>query len=397
MQLRHAQPADELEIPLSRIHEFALSARAQGVLDSLARPFPWPAEPWYKIDFIYAPCTCAPCCQPFPDWSGRGQAMALGDINDPFFAGVVKSFAYASIKIEDFVAYLDLPPSRAFVVNIGAASAFRGYSDPTQRLFEGLAAADLPAPFGGLLIDAQEPTDEQFGGYPVRPNVTILSPSTIEASNAASILQDAAMPQNFALLKVDVDSTDLGLIAGILEGGFTPAVIYMELNTAFPPPFRFAIPKNMSNAEQGDFGVSIWMSGSLYGGVSLSAAADFLAPRGYMLVEVDGWDATWVHKDALAKKPLALPTSLADEFYRGLQSRVHDMSGCYCRLVLTRVVNDELWSLALDLQAPGADRAAILARAKEIVDEATPRHKTTGERMRYDLALDGPANDFYQS
>jgi hypothetical protein len=73
------------------------------------------------------------------------------------------------------------------------------------------------------------------------------------------------------------------------------------------------------------------------------------------------------------------------------------MPHCYCRHVLPRVVNDELWSLALDLQAPDADRAAILARAAGIVDEVAPSHPKTGVKMRYELALDGPADDFYRS
>jgi hypothetical protein len=398
LQFRQSQFEDFFEIPLWRVRYLSLSTRAQGMFDALSRPFPWPSSPWFKIDFVYVPCGCSSCCRPFPEWGGRGPALALGDVNDPYYAGVVKSFAFKSLKIEDFISYLNLPPSQAFIVNIGAASAFSGYADPTQRLFAGLSSADLPVPFGGLLIDAQPPTSNFFGGYPVRSNVSIISSFNIEPGNVASVLQNATfLPPSFALLKVDIDSTDLGIISGILSGGFTPSVIYMEVNTAFPPPFRFSIPKDMSNAEQDDFQMRIWMQKSLFGGVSLSAAADFLVPKGYRLVEVDGWDAIWAHTDALTQKSLNLPSSLLDEFYRGLQSRVEDMQHCFCRSDLVRVVNDELWSLALEARSPDANIDHILASVREVIDKYTPRHPTSGVKMRFDFSISGPADDIYRS
>ena len=398
LQFRQSQSKDFFEIPLWRVRYLSLSTKAQGIFDALSRPFPWPTSPWFKFDFVFVPCGCSSCCQPFPDWGGHGPDLALGDVNDPYYAGVVKSFAFKSLKIEDFISYLNLLPSQAFIVNIGAASTFSGYADPTQRLFAGLSAAELPVPFGGLLIDAQLPTADFFGGYPVRSNVSIISSINIEPGNVASVLQNATfLPHRFALLKVDIDSTDLGIISGILSGGFTPDVIYMEINTAFPPPFRFSIPVDMSNAEQDDFRMRIWQQKSLFGGVSLSAAADFLVPKSYRLVEVDGWDAIWVHTDAITQKSLNLPSSLLDEFYRGLQSRVQDMQHCFCRSDFERVVNDELWRLALEARSPDADIDDILASVREVIDKYTPRHPTSGVKMRFDFSMSGPSDDIYRS
>ena len=345
------------------------------------------------MDFVYVTCYCPSCCsQGFPSWDERGPDLARGDLADPYFAGLNPSLAARTLKLEDLVAFLHLPPASLFVVNIGAACGFGGYSDPTQRLLAGVSTAGngLDVPVGGLLLDAQA-DPALFSAYPKRRNVTNIAPIRIEPLSIAATLERFSVPLDFALLKVDVDSFELGLISGFLTAGYRPAVIHVEINTAFPPPLRFSLPINMSNAELASFG-----DASIFGGVSLSAAADFLLPRGYRLVEVDGWDAVWIRLDLASRLP-GLPTSLNAAFKSGFLERVELNPQCFCQEVLPRVVNKEMWEIADDAAvALAADdqagKVVALEKARNIVDKLMPRHPGTGVVLRYMLDLTGPAD-----
>ena len=371
------------------------AAQHQLLLMSANLSAPWPLQPWFKMDFVFVTCYCPNCCsQGFPGWDGRGPDLARGDMSDPFFAGIQPSLAARTLKLEDLVAFLHLPPASLFVVNIGAACGFGGYGDPTQRLFAGVTTdgGGLQVPVGGLLLDAHgDPAF--FSAYPRRPNVTLVAPITMEPSSIAATLANYSVPRDFALLKVDVDSVELGLISSILAAGYHPAVLHLEINTIFPPPLRFSIPLNTSYAELASAGID-----KIFGGVSLSAAADFLIPHGYRLVEVDGWDTIWIRSDLAKRLPSSLPTSLAAAFKSGFLERVERHPQCYCEEFLHRVLNREMWGVAEEAAAAiaandAAGAAEMLEKARRIVDQLMPRHpivnSTGGGIMRYMLSLTG--------
>ncbi len=410
-----AAGASSLTLPLWRLQYLALSSRArtavaearkalhvsaaqhQMLLVSANLSAPWPPQPWFKMDFVYVTCFCPNCCsQGFPRWDGRGHDLARGDMSDPFFAGIPPSLAARTLKLEDLVAFLRLPSISLFVVNIGAACLFGGYGDPTQRLLAGVTTdgGGLEVPVGGLLLDAHaEPT--LFSAYPLRPNVTLLNPITMEPSNIAATLANYSVPMNFAVLKVDVDSVELGLISSLFAAGYNPAVIHLEINTIFPPPLRFSIPLNMSYAELASGGID-----KIFGGVSLSAVADFLVPHGYRLVEVDGWDTIWIRSD-LAKRLPGLPTSLAAAFRIGFLDRVERHPQCYREEFLHRVLNREMWGIAEGAAAAiaagdAAAKTEMLEKARKIVDQLMPRYpivlSSGGGVMPYMLSLTGPSD-----
>lgn len=399
--------ASSMALPFWRVRYLALSAAARLAVaemqTAIRKPAaekqlhavlgaPWPLQPWFKIDFSFVTCFCPSCCsQGFPGWNGRGPDLARGDVTDPFFAGIPPSLAVRTLKLEDLISYLRLPPASHFVVNIGAACAFGGYADPTQRLFAGISdGAGLEVPVGGLLLDAHaDPVF--FSAYPRRPNVTLVAPITMEPSTIAATFGQYSVPFDFALLKVDVDSVDLGLISSLLAASYRPAVIHMEINTIFPPPLRFSIPLSSSYMELAGYGIE-----KLFGGVSLSAAADFLIPNGYRLVEVDGWDAVWIRLD-LAEKLPGLPTSLSAAFKSGFLERVERNPHCFCQEILLRVINRDVWGLADEAVATlaakdAAGAANVLQKVRTIIDGMVPRHPETGVLMHYTLGLTGPSD-----
>lgn len=296
--------------------------------------------------------------------------------------------ATPALRLEDLVASLNLPSDERFVVNIGAACGLHGFADPTQPLLVG-AVEGLGEPFAALLVDSMQATLALFSAYPVRKNITIASSVQIEPDTFVGLLETHRVPFHFGVLKVDIDSTDLGLIFSALSACYRPAVLYIEINTAFPPPLRFSIPLDMGAQEQTTYGVELWRNPDLFGGTSLASADDVLRPLGYFLVEVDGFDAMWVHSTFVGRLPKhRLPSSLATAFARGCKDRILGAPQCFLPKVYPRVYHPELWALAEEAEAAEStgDKGALdasLLRLREIVDAAAPKHPVTGVPMRY--------------
>eukprot|EP00808_Paulinella_micropora_P001815 g25703.t1 len=110
----------------------------------------------------------------------------------------------------------------------------------------------------------------------------------VSPSIFAQALTSKHVPKDFDVLKLDLDSFECDLLQIVLEQGFRPKVIVVELNPAWPPPLRFHM--HYHPEYKYDTG------GTFFYGCSLQVAADILSSE-YKLLQytwVDGW---FVHAD----------------------------------------------------------------------------------------------------
>ena len=102
--------------------------------------------------------------------------------------------------------------------------------------------------------------------------------------NVGPMLNAFDVPKDFTLLNLDIDSYDLRVLESILDAGFKPKVISMEINEKIPPPIYFSVDYSDDHYWQGDH----------FYGCSLSAAAEVVKPRGYVLESVQCNNAIFV-------------------------------------------------------------------------------------------------------
>ncbi len=135
-----------------------------------------------------------------------------------------------------------------FAVNIGCHDG-KSWGDPCYELYQ--------AGWAGIAIDG--------GDYPdlatnlPSSDVRKLLNTMVTPGNACSLLADAGCPEDFALLKIDIDSFD-GMILTALLSCYRPALIHIEVNPEIPPPVGFAIEydrRYTASAFGGFFGCSV--------------------------------------------------------------------------------------------------------------------------------------------
>ncbi len=110
--------------------------------------------------------------------------------------------------------------------------------------------------------------------------------------NVAALLRSFEVPVEFALLNLDIDSYDLSVIQEILEQGFRPTIISMEVNEKIPPPIYFSVEFDENHYWQGDH----------FFGCSLSAASEKVKRHGYILESMQYNNAIFVRSDLATGK-----------------------------------------------------------------------------------------------
>ena len=108
----------------------------------------------------------------------------------------------------------------------------------------------------------------------------------------AELLRTHGVPAAPAVLKIDIDSCDCDVLEQALTH-FSPSVVVIEFNPAFPPPIRFnlAYQPKMAHNDRG--------APSPIFGCSLSYAADVAQRFGYALLQAPIEDAYFVHASSL--------------------------------------------------------------------------------------------------
>jgi len=115
----------------------------------------------------------------------------------------------------------------------------------------------------------------------------LLSKSTVSPSNISTILKFYAVPHDFDILNVDIDSYDLDVVDSMLAANYKPKIMSMEINEKIPPPIYFSVNYDPAYSSAKDH----------FYGCSITAATKVVKPHGYILHSVVYNNAIFVRAD----------------------------------------------------------------------------------------------------
>lgn len=181
--------------------------------------------------------------------------------------------------LQDFMSLLDeflpLEDRTNYVVNIGARDGIE--FDPTWELFS-------THHFGGIAIEGEVEVIDKLNINMQRCNQTgnihVISNFTFEHTIAEQ-LRSKGCPVKFDVLKVDIDSLDVGVTRGLLQGGYQPGIIMVEINPGVPPPLEVSIDSLFMN------NTLVKLDYRNHGGASIGAWYSFFTEMDYVLVGVE--------------------------------------------------------------------------------------------------------------
>jgi hypothetical protein len=118
---------------------------------------------------------------------------------------------------------------------------------------------------------------------------TVTLRAKVTPLTVSPLLQKHAVPSDFEVLNLDIDSYDL-FVAEALLRTHRPLVVSMEVNEKIPPPISFTVLFEEAHA---------WEEDHFYG-CSLVAAAAMVRPFGYVLESLQYNNAFFVRADVAA-------------------------------------------------------------------------------------------------
>lgn len=136
-----------------------------------------------------------------------------------------------------------------------------------------------------------------------------LAKCRVTPDNVSSIFSSFSVPVNFDFLNLDIDSFDLHVIISILDAGYLPKLISIEINEKIPPPLFFSVNyiENYS-----------WNYDHFYG-CSLEAACLSIKPYGYILESLHYNNAMFVRSDIA--QGIFTDLDSADAYLLGYQNK----------------------------------------------------------------------------
>jgi hypothetical protein len=202
-----------------------------------------------------------------------------------------QSYANEMVTIEALLKKLGIKDG--FAVDVAASDGLTQSS--TYKLFlngwKGFCMEMDPVKFSKLAFLYRQFEDVRLQKTRVTPN------------NIASCLNAAEVPQKFDFLNMDIDSYDLRVIESMLEEGFSPSLISMEVNEKIPPEIFFTVEFDEHHYWQVDH----------FFGCSLNASNEILSDYGYVLIKLEWNNAMFIHKETA--KNLDIPTLTVKEAY----------------------------------------------------------------------------------
>ena len=139
--------------------------------------------------------------------------------------------------------------------------------------------------YSGLLFEYEPKNFSKLAFlYDDRNDIT-LAKIKITPYNIVQLMKSYAVPQDFTLLNLDIDSYDLEVLRSLLMGGFCPKMISMEINEIFPPNIEFEVSYSADHSWQGDH----------FMGCSVASAYKTLNSLNYSLVKIQYNNAFFVN------------------------------------------------------------------------------------------------------
>ena len=177
--------------------------------------------------------------------------------------------------------------SSPFVVNFGSG-CYSNTLNECLKLDMGLRKIHTDQ-WPGLLVEAR--AQSAFMLRRELRNVAVVS-EPVTPLNVVDLLRQHRVPFDAAMLKIDIDGYDCAVLDALLDSGWRPRIVFMEVHLEFPPPVSFAVGYHEKHTIAG-------AKGGFFG-CSLSAASAVMRPRGYDLLQFDmlhtSHDAVWAHE-----------------------------------------------------------------------------------------------------
>lgn len=110
----------------------------------------------------------------------------------------------------------------------------------------------------------------------------------ITPQNVLDCFRAFEIPKNFGFLNVDIDSYDIWVLDQLLTGGYRPAIISIEINSAIPSGVFFSVTDQNYRHEDGEYYLLL--------GSSLTAVESIVKKHGYVLESLQYMNAFFVDK-----------------------------------------------------------------------------------------------------
>lgn len=174
-------------------------------------------------------------------------------------------------------------------VNIGAKDGKQ--QDPTYPLFaEG---------YRGLAVEASSDfCPGKLSANLPAGNITKLC-EFVDVERVGEQLARAGVPADVDVFKLDIDSVDCVVMQAVMDAGYRPKLVLVEVNEKVPPPVRFAM--RLKPTPETPKPTYRWQLDHAYG-CSLDAMSDVMGAFGYHLLHMD-WDVAFF-----------VPTCVCDAF-----------------------------------------------------------------------------------
>lgn len=165
--------------------------------------------------------------------------------------------------------------SGGYLVDIGAADGIR-QSSTAEFLKQ--------ANWHGALFELNPESFSRLAFLYCSSDSVSLAKVKVTPNNVVKIFEGVGVPYAFEYLNIDVDSYDLSILRTLLDSGYKPEIISMEINEKFPPNIYFEVLYSQDHFWNGDH----------FFGCSLTAAHETLAKRGYSLHSLEYNNAIFV-------------------------------------------------------------------------------------------------------
>ena len=208
------------------------------------------------------------------------------------------SFANESETLE--AIFTNINVQERFLVDIGASDGIRQSSTSLFLVKYG---------WKGALFESQADSFSKLAFLYNDRNDLQLYKGKVTPANISGLLEHMSISKNFGFLNIDIDSYDLAVLREMLEYGFNPSVISMEINEIFPPEIYFEVLFEPEHSWNGDH----------FFGCSLAAANVTMLALGYSLVRVEYNNAFFVRKNETSAIVNSL--NINDAYSDGYRSR----------------------------------------------------------------------------
>ena len=115
--------------------------------------------------------------------------------------------------------------------------------------------------------------------------------SKITPNNIEEVLDENKIPKNLTFLNIDIDSYDLEVVSVLLNSGYKPEIISMEINEKIPPPIYFSVFYDDDH---------FWIGDHFYG-CSITAANSLLSSFNYGIYELIYNNILFLNKSSFKK------------------------------------------------------------------------------------------------